>query len=614
MRKNFIRIIISSVLFFTGIIINAIIDFPCLIILLFILSYIIVGYDVVIKAIKNICRGKVFDENFLMMIATFGAIVIKEYPEATAVMLFYQIGELFQKYAVNKSRRSIASLMEIRPDYANVLRNGAVIQITPDEVSIGETIIVRVGEKIPLDGTVTDGTSIIDTSALTGESLPREISTGDAVLSGCINLQGVISIIVTKNFEESTVNKILELVENASSRKSKSENFISRFAAVYTPIVVIIAVLLAAIPPAFFRQDLILWGYRALNFLVVSCPCALVISVPLSFFGGIGGSSRSGILVKGSNYLEALAKCDTMVFDKTGTLTEGTFEVSNISTSLLDEGEILRAAAYAEYYSNHPISVSIKKAYGKDIDETKINSVEEFAGYGVKAIVDNKKIHVGNYKLMQKLNVKTNEAAALDTIVYVAIDDQYVGCIEISDSIKKDVKNTIAKLKKNNIKNFMILTGDTEKVAKKVATELGINKVYADLLPNDKVNKFENILDDHKGKGKIAFIGDGINDAPVLARADIGIAMGALGSDAAIEAADIVIMDDDISKILKAIKIARKTLAISNQNIVFAISIKILVLFFSAIGAASMWMAVFADVGVAVIAILNSLRTLKKID
>lgn len=609
MKKRLWRIIIGAGVFATALIFAN--KGESLYFALFLISFIIVGYDVLFGAIRNILQGNVFDENFLMSIATIGAFAIGELPEGVAVMLFYQIGELFQSYAVNQSRKSIASLMDIRPDYANVKRDGKLIQVDPDEVQIGDIIVIKAGEKVPLDGVIIEGNSIVDTSALTGESVPREMVTGDNLLSGCININGVITAEVTKEFGESTVSKILDLVENASSKKSKSEQFITRFARYYTPIVVIIAALLAIIPPLVIEgAQFSDWIYRALSFLVVSCPCALVISIPLSFFGGIGGASKKGILVKGGNYLEVLAQTETIVFDKTGTLTKGVFEVQTITPVGISKEELLEISAYAEYYSNHPISNSIKRAYEGEIDSHRITKAEEIPGHGVEAIIDGKRILAGNSKLMDRMEIpyKTEELAG--TIVYVAVDGKYAGSILIADEIKADSLEAIEGLRKAGITSTVMLTGDNKVVGMAVAKGLGISKVYTDLLPADKVDKIEELFEQKSPKGKLAFVGDGINDAPVLARADVGIAMGGLGSDAAIEAADIVIMNDKPSKIATAIKIAKKTQRIAYQNIVFAIGVKVIVLILSGFGFASMWAAVFADVGVTVIAILNSFRAL----
>ena len=610
MKKRAIKIIISLILFIFAMVIkleNEIINN-----IIFVISYLIVGFEILKKAIRNILRGKVFDENFLMSVATIGAFAIGEYPEAVAVMLFYQIGELFQSYAVDKSRKSIASLMDIRPDYANVYREGNIETVNPEEVKIGETIVIKPGEKIPLDGKIIEGKTTLDTKALTGESLPREVSEGDEVLSGCINLNGMIKIEVTKEFGESTVSKILDLVENASSKKSKSENFITKFAKYYTPTVVIIALILAIVPPLVIQGATFSdWIYRALSFLVVSCPCALVISIPLSFFGGIGGASKRGILIKGSNYLEALSNTEIAVFDKTGTLTKGVFEVQEVKPVDISNEELLKIAAYAENYSNHPISKSIKQAYHKPIDEKEIINSEELSGLGIVAKIGEKNVLVGNEKLMQEKQIEFEKCNKIGTILYIAIDGKYAGYILIADKIKDDTKQTIEELKKNDIKQTIMLTGDKKEVGESVAKEVGIDKVYTELLPTDKVQKVEELLKTKSPKGKLAFVGDGINDAPVLTLADIGIAMGGLGADSAIEAADIVIMTDEPSKIINAIKLSKKTMRIVKENIVFAIFIKILVLVLTAFGLSTMWEAVFADVGVSIIAIINALRVLK---
>jgi Cd2+/Zn2+-exporting ATPase len=609
MKKRFWRIIIGAAAYSAAVIINSNIEW--LNAALFIISYIIVGGDIIRKAVRNIVRGKVFDESFLMGVATIGAFLIGEYPEGVAVMLFYQIGELFQRYAVDKSRKSIASLMDIRPDYANVKKGDGLVKTDPDEVQVGDIIVIKAGEKVPLDGKVIEGSSMIDTSALTGESVPREITVGSDILSGCININGLIAAEVTREFGESTVSKILDLVENASSKKSNSEQFITRFARYYTPVVVIIAAILAFIPPLVISGTAFSdWIYRALSFLVVSCPCALVISIPLSFFGGIGGASRKGILVKGSNYLEALAQTEIVVFDKTGTLTKGVFNVQEIHAEGISNEELLELTAYAESYSNHPISLSLKRAYGKDINNERISNVEEISGHGVYATVDGKKVMAGNMKLMEKMSIPYFKGEVTGTVVHVAIDNLYAGYIVIADEVKADAAQAIRGLKAAGIKQTVMLTGDTKNVGIKVAKELGLDKVYSELLPADKVEKLEELFKEKSAKGKLAFVGDGINDAPVLARADLGIAMGGLGSDAAIEAADIVIMTDEPSKIAAAMKISQKTLAIAHQNMVFAIGIKIGVLIFSALGLATMWAAVFADVGVTIIAILNSFRAL----
>lgn len=610
MKKRGIKIIISAILFVLALVIpfsNEWINNG-----LFIISYLVVGCEILKKAVRNIFRGKVFDENFLMAVATIGAFAIGEFPEAVAVMLFYQVGELFQSYAVDKSRKSIASLMDIRPDYANIEKDGKVEKVDPDEVKIGDIIIVKTGEKIPLDGVVIDGTSSLDTMALTGESVPRVVKTEDEVLSGCINKDGLLKIRVTKEFGESTVSKILDLVENASSKKSKSENFITKFAKYYTPTVVIIAVLLAFIPPIILKDfsTFSVWLYRALSFLVVSCPCALVISIPLSFFGGIGGASKMGILIKGSNYLEALANTETVVFDKTGTLTEGIFEVQDIYAEGIEKDELLRIVAHAENYSNHPIAKSVKKAYNKEIDEKIIKNPQELSGKGIWAKIDEKDILVGNEKLMLEEKIDFKKCDEVGTILYVAIDKKYVGYVLIADKIKQDSPKTIRELKAMNIKETVMLTGDKKEVGEYVAKKLNMDKVYTELLPDGKVEKVEELLKQKSEKGKLVFVGDGINDAPVLTISDIGVAMGGLGSDAAIEAADIVIMTDETSKISKAINLSKKTMRIVRENIIFAIFVKIAVLVLTAFGASTMWEAVFADVGVSVIAIINALRML----
>jgi Cd2+/Zn2+-exporting ATPase len=577
---------------------------------MFLISYMIIGYDILMKAIRNIKRGQVFDENFLMALATVGAFCLGEYAEGVAVMLFYQVGELFQSYAVSKSRRSIGELMDIRPDFANVKRGDSWESVDPEEVIIDDIIIVKPGERVPLDGIVIDGFSSLDTSALTGESVPRDVVKGEEVISGCINQTGVLTISVTKEFGQSTVSKILELVENATDKKSKSENFITRFARYYTPVVVYAAVALAFLPPLLMGQSLSEWITRALTFLVISCPCALVISVPLSFFGGIGGASKSGVLVKGSNYLELLAHSEIVVFDKTGTLTKGNFVVSNIITTGMSEEEVLILAAYAEDYSSHPIALSIKKAYGKAVDQNRISKVEEIAGHGVEVIIDGKVVLVGNAKLMQVKEIVYTDNSMEGTVVYIAVNQVYVGCIVISDEIKEDAKQAISELKSMGIKETVMLTGDRDAVGRSVAETLQLDQVYTELLPVDKVEKVEALMTQKQENGILVFVGDGINDAPVLARADIGIAMGGLGSDAAIEAADVVIMTDEPSKIATVINISKKTLRIVRQNIIFALSIKAFVLILGALGYANMWAAIFADVGVSVIAILNAMRAL----
>ena len=582
---------------------------------LYMIPYLVIGYDILIKAFKEIRNKQVFDENFLMAVATVGAILLGDYSEGVAVMLFYQIGELFQSYAVGKSRRNISELMDIRPDYANIEVDGKLEQVDPDEVEIGTVIVVQPGEKVPIDGVIIDGVSILNTSALTGESLPRDAKAGDEVISGCINMTGVLKIRTIREFGESTVSKILELVENSSSRKSKSENFISKFAKYYTPVVCYGALALAFIPPIvlLIMGKPAMWGdwiYRALTFLVISCPCALVISIPLSFFAGIGGASNQGVLVKGSNYLETLAQTSYVVFDKTGTMTQGVFEVSGVHHNEISDEKLLEYAALAECSSSHPISKSLQKAYGKPIDRNRVTDIEEISGNGVTAKVDGISVAAGNAKLMKRLGISYQECHHVGTVIHMAVDGKYEGHILISDILKPHAKEAIAELKKAGIKKTVMLTGDSKRVADQVAKELGIGEVYSELLPADKVSKVEELLHQKSEKEKLAFVGDGINDAPVLSRADIGIAMGALGSDAAIEAADIVLMDDDPLKISKAIKIARKCIHIVYENIYFAIGIKILCLILGALGIANMWMAIFADVGVMIIAVLNAIRTL----
>ena len=583
---------------------------------LYMIPYLVIGYDILKKAFKGICNKQVFDENFLMAVATIGAILLRDYKEGTAVMLFYQIGELFQSYAVGKSRRNISELMDIRPDYANIEKDGKLEKVDPDEVEIGSVIVVQPGEKVPIDGVILEGTTTLNTSALTGESLPRNAKPGDEIISGCINMTGVLKIRTTREFGESTVSKILELVENSSSRKSRSENFISRFARYYTPAVCYGALALAILPPLVSMGILHMepqwgqWIYRALTFLVISCPCALVISIPLSFFAGIGGASNAGVLVKGSNYLETLAQTKYVVFDKTGTLTKGVFEVVGVHHNKLEEEKILEYAALAESFSTHPISRSLKNAYGKEIDQNRVSDVEEISGNGVMAKVDGVSVAVGNARLMERIYVKPIECHHAGTVIHVAIDGVYEGHILISDVPKPTSGEAIAKLKKNGIKETVMLTGDIDRVAQQVASELGVDRVYSELLPADKVTKVEELLAKKSEKEKLAFVGDGINDAPVLSRADIGIAMGALGSDAAIEAADVVLMDDDPMKIVKAIRIARKCMRIVYENIYFAIGIKVICLILGALGIANMWVAIFADVGVMILAVLNAIRTL----
>ena len=607
-RHLLTRIIVAAVLFLAG----SLLHLPELAeMAVLLVCYVVVGWDIVWKAITNILHGQVFDENFLMTIATIGALILGEHSEGVAVMLFYQVGEWFQSYAVSKSRKSIASLMDIRPDYANIERDGKLVQVDPDEVQIGETIVVKPGERIPLDGTILKGFSTLDTSALTGESMPREVEPGMEVISGCINQTGILNIQTTKEFGESTVAKILDLVENASDKKGRIENFITRFARYYTPVVVFAALALAILPPLITQQPFSTWIYRALTFLVISCPCALVISIPLSFFGGIGGASKIGVLVKGSNYLEALANTEVVVFDKTGTLTKGSFAVSEIHPVGMEEAQLLELAAYAEDYSNHPISLSIKNAYGEKIDNSRVSDVQEIAGHGVQAVIDGKTILAGNTKLMEKEHIKYTPSSAVGTVVYLACDGKYAGCIVIEDEIKADAPAAIKLLKSAGIRKTVMLTGDADAVGKKVAGQLHLDQVYTELLPADKVDRVESLLKQKSEKGMLAFVGDGINDAPVLARADVGIAMGGLGSDAAIEAADVVLMTDEPSKIAAVMKIARKTIRIANQNIVFALGVKFLVLILGALGYANMWAAVFADVGVSIIAILNAIRAMR---
>ena len=579
----------------------------------FLIPYAVIAWDVLWRAVRNIAHGQVFDENFLMSLATVGALATGEYPEAVFVMLFYQVGELFQSYAVDQSRKSITSLMDIRPDYANIEVDGQLRQVDPEDVAVGDTIVIKAGERIPLDGVVLEGTSNVDAAALTGESLPREAQPGDDVISGCVNLSGLLRVRVTKAFEESTVAKILDLVENSSSKKAKAENFITKFARYYTPAVVLAAVALALLPPLFTSIQWVDSIQRALNFLVVSCPCALVISVPLSFFGGIGGASKNGILVKGGNYLEVLAKTELVVFDKTGTLTRGVFNVTAIHPDHCGEAQLLELAALAESYSDHPISRSLKEAYGKELDASRVSNVEELSGRGVRATVDGRQICAGNDKLMEDIGVSWHPCHRVGTTVHVASDGVYLGHIVISDEVKPDAKEAITALKACGVRRTVMLTGDAKAVGESVAQELGLDEVHTQLLPADKVTRVEALLGEVSPKGALAFVGDGINDAPVLSRADIGIAMGGLGSDAAIEAADIVLMDDKPSKLADAIRIARRTLAIVRQNIVFALAVKFLVLALSAAGVANMWEAVFADVGVSVIAILNAMRALKTV-
>ena len=611
-KKMLVRIAVSAVLLIAAVLVpyQGLWRFA-----LFLPAYFVIGWDVLWKAARNIAHGQVFDENFLMALATVGAFCTGffgqgEYPEAVFVMLFYQVGELFQSYAVGKSRKSIASLMDIRPDYANVERDGKLLQVDPEEVAVGDTITVKAGEKIPLDGLVLEGSSLVNTSALTGESVPRQVRPGDSVISGCVNQNGLLRVQVTKAFGESTVQKILDLVENASSKKAKAENFITKFARYYTPVVVFCALALAVVPPLFVG-NWTGWVQKALIFLVVSCPCALVISVPLSFFGGIGGASRQGILVKGGNYLEVLADTELVVFDKTGTLTKGVFQVTAIHPEGVSQQELLELAALAESYSDHPISRSLKEAWGKALDTARVGQVEELSGRGVRAQVDGKEVWAGNGKLMEEIGLAYRPSGQVGTVVHVAAEGRYLGYILIADEVKPDAKEAIAALKAQGVKKTVLLTGDAKDVGEAVAQELGLDEAYTQLLPGDKVERVEALLQETSPKGKLAFVGDGINDAPVLSRADIGIAMGALGSDAAIEAADLVLMDDKPSKIAKAMEISKRTLRIVRQNIVFALAVKLLVLMLTPFGLANLWEAVFADVGVMVLAILNAMRALK---
>lgn len=608
MKKKGIKIIISFLLFLVSFIFKF--DNIWINNSLYIISYIIVGFEILKKAFRNILRGKVFDENFLMSVATIGAFGIGEFPEAVAVMLFYQVGELFQSYAVNKSRKSISSLMDIRPDYANVYVNDTLEKVNPNKVKVGDIIVVKPGEKVPLDGIIIEGSTNLDTKSLTGETMPRCVSSSFEVLSGSINLNGLIKIRVTKEFGESTVSKILNLVESASSKKSKSENFITKFARYYTPTVVIIPLIISLIVPLIINENFSTWIYRGLSFLVVSCPCALVISIPLSFFGGIGGASKMGILIKGGNYLEALANVDTIVFDKTGTLTKGVFAVCKVEPVGISKEELLKYAAYAENYSSHPIAIAIKTTYNDNVDESKIKNVEELTGFGVKASINKHNVLVGNEKLMEENDIKFDKCYDVGTILYVAVNNKYKGYILIADEIKDDAKETILELKENNIKKTVMLTGDRKSVGLSVAESLKIDEVHTDLLPQDKVSIVQKLLDNKSSKSKVAFVGDGINDAPVLALADIGFAMGGLGADSSIEASDIVIMTDEPRKIVSAIKLSHKTMRIVKENIIFAISVKIAVLILAVFGISTMWEAVFADVGVSVIAILNALRVL----
>ncbi|MBE6868907.1 MAG: cadmium-translocating P-type ATPase [Ruminococcus albus] len=610
-QKNvLIRIIVAGVLLVTAALLP-LEEKSLLRLAAFLVPYFVIGYDVLWKAVRGIIHGQVFDENFLMCVATVGALFVGEYPEASAVMLFYQTGELFQSVAVGRSRKSISDLMDICPEYANVERDGQLEEVDPEEVELDSIIVIKPGEKIPLDGVIIEGSSSVDTAALTGESLPRSVKAGDEVISGCINQSGLLKVKVTKEYEDSTVTKILELVENSATKKAKSENFITRFARYYTPSVVIAAAVLAVLPPLILGGGWADWIHRALIFLVISCPCALVISVPLSFFGGIGGASKRGILVKGGNYLEALANAETVVFDKTGTLTKGSFEVTKIHTDSMGEDELLDLAAHAESYSDHPIAKSVCAKFGKEVDHGRITSDEEISGHGIRAVIDGREVYAGNKKLMERQSVNVPECGCKGTMVHVAADGGYAGHIVISDVVKETSAEAIKSLKENGVKQTVMLTGDAKSTAEEVANTLGLDKVYAELLPADKVEKVEELLKEKQEGSSLVFVGDGINDAPVLTRADVGIAMGSLGSDAAIEAADIVLMDDDPAKISLAMKIARKTVRIVRENIVFALGVKALVLILGALGIANMWLAVFADVGVSVIAILNAMRTMK---
>ncbi len=615
-KKMLVRIVITFVLFagllvceHTGLLKK--IESTWILFIIYLIPYLVIGYDIVYKAIRNIRHGQIFDENFLMMVATFGAFGVKEYSEAAAVMLFYQVGELFQGYAVGKSRQSITAMMDICPEYANVEKDGELTQADPDDVEVGSVIVIKPGERIPLDGVVIEGESLIDTAALTGESVPRKASVGDEIISGCVNGSGTLKVRTTKEFDDSTVAKILELVENASSKKAKVENFITRFAKYYTPVVTIGALLLAILPPLILGGGWGSWIERACIFLVVSCPCALVISVPLGFFGGIGAASKIGVLVKGSNYLEAVAEMTTIVFDKTGTLTKGEFKVKELIPQNGTKEELIELAAIGEGYSNHPIAGSIKEAYGKIVDLNRAEGAEEIAGHGISVLIDGKEVLIGNEKLMKKKQISYRPCGSAGTIVYVASEGIFYGAIVISDTVKEGAKEAIRNMKQVGVKNCVMLTGDRLEAAEAAAQEIGIDEVHAELLPADKVSQVEKLLQTQSEKEKLAFVGDGINDAPVLTRSDVGIAMGSMGSDAAIEAADVVLMDDDIRKIASIVRISRKTLIIVRQNIIFALGVKILVLMLGACGVANMWEAVFADVGVSVIAILNSMRTLK---
>jgi len=607
-KKQLYKLIVALTFFFFGFIIKD----ETIQMVLYLIAYGLAGYDVLLKAIKNILRGKVFDENFLMAIASIGSIILSDYAEGAAVMLFYQVGEYFQSYAVNKSRKSIGDLMDICPDYANIEQNGEIIEVDPYEVQIGDEIIVKPGEKVPLDGIIVNGNSTLDTSALTGESIPREVFEGDEILSGCINLNGILKVKVTKEFDESTASKILELIENASSEKSKTENFITVFAKYYTPIVVTCALVLALLPPIILGEAFSGWIYRALIFLVISCPCALVISIPLGFFGGIGAASSNGVLVKGSNYLEALSKSEIMVFDKTGTLTKGIFKVEEINNETgISEKELIEITAYAESFSNHPIALSVKDKYGEVIDTSKVSDVKELAGFGVKAIVDGHEVLVGKHALMKEYNIDAVEINSVGTVLYISKDGNFLGSVVLRDEIKEDAKDTIKALKSAGVKKTVMLTGDKKEIGEYVGNELGLDEVFTELLPVDKVDKVKSLMKIKSDNGKLVFVGDGLNDAPVLTMADIGVAMGGLGSDAAIEASDIVIMTDEPSKLITGYKISKKTLRIVKQNIFIALFVKIGVMGLGALGLATMWEAIFADVGVAVIAILNSIRVLR---
>ena len=609
LRRLLVQIILSSLLLLTGILYEA--GNQQITFWIFVASYIAAGGDVVSKAARSILSGHVFNENFLMTIATFGAFIIGEYPEGIGVMLFYKVGEIFQSYAVDRSRKSIGDLMDLRPDYANLIDGDEIKKVEPDEVQVGDVLKILPGERVPLDGVIIDGYSALDTSALTGESTPRDVYPGSEVLSGCINMNGLITVAVTKEFEQSTVSKILDLVENAIVKKAKTENFISKFATYYTPVVVVLAAFISFLPPLLSTEAILYdWVYRGLTFLVISCPCALVVSVPLSFFGGIGGASKRGILIKGSNYLEALSQLETVVFDKTGTLTKGVFNVQKIHSTYMESDKLLELAAYAEYYSNHPISSSLIRAYGKEINASRIDKSEEIAGLGIVAVIDGETVYAGNDKLMDKIGIEHPSENFIGTGVFLAIADTFAGYIVISDEIKDDSAEAIRCLKESNIKRIVMLTGDAKSVGEQVGSELGIDIVYSELLPTDKVEIFEELLASKSANKKLAYVGDGINDAPVLARADVGIAMGGLGSDAAIEAADVVIMTDEPSKIAMGIKISKKTLIIVKQNIVFTLIVKFSVLALAALGIASMWAGVMADVGVTVVAILNAIRAL----